>query len=74
VKLPYEIPPIVWLGKKIGEWPIECFPSLDMAQRWASESDGLRDRVFWSVRIPEDTVVYKSEVVPQTFRQKQVYP
>jgi hypothetical protein len=74
VKLPYEIPSVIYVGKKVGEWPLFFFPDLESAQRWAVHSDDLRDRVFWSVAVPHDTVVYKAEIIPTSYRSKQVYP
>jgi hypothetical protein len=71
------MPEIVWLGVKIGEWPIQAFGSEDQAVRWvsASEKDGVqRDRRIWSVAVPADTVAYTAEIVPASYKMKQVHP
>lgn len=73
---PHYLPEIVWMGVKIGEWPIETFTSEDQAKRWAADISigDSRERRIWSVAIPADTVIYAAETVPATVKTKQVYP
>lgn len=65
---PYYVPEAVWLGKKVGEWPILAFESEEPARRWAAEQpDAIgaeRARRIWRVEIPADVVTYRVSTVP----------
>ena len=73
---PHWLPEVVWMGIKVGEWPIQTFTNLDQAQRWAAETSigDSRERRIWSVEIPADTVTYAVETVPATMRMRQATP
>lgn len=72
---PHYLPEIVWMGVKLGEWPIRVFTSRDQAARWAAEeSPDRKERRYWSVAVPEDTVIYAAETVPAAIRSVQVHP
>ena len=73
---PHWLPEEVWLGVEIGCWPIQAFPSQEMAARWSAEGKpdtpmqvGDRRRIF-RVTVPADVEVFESEKVPATTRLK----
>ena len=62
-------PEQVWLGMKRGEWPVEAFPSEDMAQRWASQggSGHSNERIRYvvgPVSVPRDLPARRARTVP----------
>lgn len=72
---PHWLPEVVWMGVKVGEWPIHTFTSEEQAQRWAADRNpGDRERRIWSVSVPADTVAYKAEKIPASVTARQVYP
>lgn len=73
---PHWLPEEVWLGIEIGKWPIQAFPSEQMAARWAADGEpdtpvksGDRRRIFM-VKIPTATEIFEVEKVPATTRLK----
>ena len=72
---PKYLPEVVWMGINRGEWPIQVFTSEEQARGWAADRHhGDRERLYWSVAVPADTVVYSAEKIPATTRAKQEYP
>lgn len=75
---PHYLPEIVWMGCRIsftGGKEYVMSPSETAIRKWASARDDLvlEDRIFWSIAIPEDTVVLRAEAVDE-IRVEQVYP
>jgi hypothetical protein len=75
---PHWLPEEIWLGIEVGKWPVQAFPSQDMAARWAAEGKqdtpiqvGDRRRIF-RVSIPADTETFEAEKIPATTRLKAV--
>jgi hypothetical protein len=63
MSLPAALPLILWLGKKDGEWPVECFTSEAHVIAWLSQDGNsmLRRRHAWRVMLASATEV---EYVP----------
>lgn len=61
---PERLPETLWLGRKVGEWPIIVLESAGAAQRWQAEHDQSRVRRVWEV-VTEHAVERIVKVVPQ---------
>lgn len=71
------LPPenVLWMGRTVGEWAVYAFTTESEAQRWAASSpDAKKERVYWSVPVPDSTIVYMAEVIPASTVAKQVSP
>lgn len=70
---PHWLPEQVWLGIKVGEWPLTAFTSQESAERWASVAGiGERERRIWAVDIPVDTQTFKVEQIPASTKLVEV--
>ena len=75
---PHWLPPSVWVGVTIGQWPLESWGADGhgsgeaKARTWAAENPEKR-RIF-CVAVPEDIVTFSAQTIPATVELKQEHP
>lgn len=75
---PYWLPNSVWIGVRIGQWPLESWGNdahgagAAEAKRWAAEDP--QNRRIFCLSVPADIVAFSALTIPATVEMKQVHP